>query len=167
MEEPMDRRSFAKALASVAGAMKLKSEKSPRPVPNLPVPSNREEGGLWGEDFPEAQGHSPFSPVNPWARRPSDPPITLKQQLMLKEPGGAKSYNNSDRFFSSSSHPVAKAKNLYAARVVHNHYPKYHNQKYFRDYGNPVENWIKQRRNRRISTELKDLKEELKGLQGD
>lgn len=163
------RRAFAKALASVAGALRLTPEKAVPSIlkeSSMPVPPNWLEDGVAMHGCPPPYPSEPVThtPSNPWARRPSDPPLTLVQQLQLKNYDGVKIYSNSDRFYSTSPHPVPKSKNQFLHRMVHNQHDRYSTRRHFRDWGpgNPIENWARNRRNLNISSELEGLRELLR-----
>ncbi len=175
----MNRRMFAKALASVAGALKAKevlTEAPPSPLnldlKGLPVPSD------WGLDqsdppsdypsTPDFQSSDPFFHGRGWRRSPSDPPISLAEQASLREYGRNKSHDNSDRFSPYTTHPIGKAKNYFSDRYKHNQYPRYASRTLFREHnGNPVESWVKERRAHRISLTLKELKKDIKDIRKD
>jgi len=162
----MNRRSFAKALASVAGAFKLTPEKAVSSIhkgASMPIPLNWPEDGVAMHGCPPPYPSEPvtYALSNPWARRPSDPPLTLEQQLQLRDYDRTKIYSNSDRFYSIFPHPVSKSKNQFISSMVHNQHDRYSTRRHFRDWGpgNPIENWVKDRRNLNISAELGELRE--------
>ncbi len=116
----MNRRMFAKALASVAGALKAKeviAQSTPAPLDltdkGLPLPPDwlSEPEPL---EVPGPSAATRLPTINflgkGWRRSPTDPPLTLAEQADLWQSGRNKSHDNSYRFTLCSAHCSTQTK---------------------------------------------------------